>query len=293
MSKLSNLFLITLVAVAAIFSGCGTDNPVEPLGPSIALLPGIDAVTDSASVAPGDTFLVQINASQGDASLNRIEVREDGSPVDPSRLVFDGFAAQNNPNPVTATNELIWDIQIAANDMEGTYEYSIVITDENSNTAASTVTVTVVEPATPVNTRDMILLLNQGGPAGQGALDLETGDGMGTQAADTAADIRDQGIDTDLPVAQNWIQRIASINNTDLRAAAGTTTWDEIQTLEDISVAFNEGSRITDQSEVVEVGDLFLVESTTGTLYALLVTDVEITPSDNNDFYEFSVKGPE
>jgi len=293
MNPIKNLSLAALVAVTAIYSGCGIDNPVEPLGPSLVLEPGVNAVVDSATVAPGEFFLVQINATQGDAALNRIEVREDGSAIDPSRLVFDGDSAQSNPNPVDMSDALNWDIEIQAGGMEATYQYSIIITDENSNTVTESVTITTVNPETPATVRDMVLLLNQDGPVGQGGLDVDSGDQTGTQAADTTADIRDQGIDTDLPVAQNWLQKIASINGTTLKYAAAGTVWEDVETLEDIAVVFESGTDITTESEVVQEGDIFLVETTRSLTYALLVTDINVTESDNNDSYTFEVKGPQ
>lgn len=301
MRKLSSLLLLPLVALAALLSSCGIDNPVEPLGPSLALMPGVNAVTDTATVAPGDTFLVQINASKGDGSLNRIEVREDGIALAASRIIFDGFPAQNNPNPVTSTDQLEWDIEIAANDAEGTFEYTIIITDENGNTASSSVDITTVEPTTPATTREMIMLLNQAGPAGQGGLDIDGGIGTGTKdstGTDSIADIRDMGININLPSDQNWRQQIAPTNATRgvvLKSAASGVVWEDIQTLEDIAAAFEQGTEIAGPqapSDVVQVGDIFLVRSGRGILYALVVTQVNVTAADNGDNYHFDVKGP-
>ncbi len=291
MKKLTNLFVLSMIALMAILSSCGVDNPVEPLGPTATLRASANAVVDSAEVALGDTFLVSLSATAGDAALNRIEVRENGVAVDPSRIVFDGFAAQNNPNPLGGVDQLDWEIEIQAPDAEGTFEYSIIVTDENQNVANTGVSITTFSPETVANVRTMVMLLNQGGPVGTGGLDLDTGTGTGTAAADTAADIRDMGIDTNQIPANNWIQKIASINGTTLKLPAAGLMWDDIETIEDIAAAFAQGTEVVGETEVVQTDDFFLVEATTGTLFAILVTDVNVVTTDNSDSYTFTVKG--
>ncbi|MEM9985788.1 MAG: hypothetical protein AAF804_11925 [Bacteroidota bacterium] len=291
MKKLTNLFVLSMVALMAILSSCGVENPVEPLGPTATLRASANAVVDSAQVALGDTFLVSLSATAGDAALNRIEVRENGVSVDPSRIIFDGFAAQNNPNPLGGVDQLDWEIEIQAPDAEGTFEYAIIVTDENQNVANTGVSITTFMPETVANERTMIMLLNQGGPIGQGGLDLDTGTETGTTAADTAADIRDMGIDTNQIPANNWIQKIASINGTTLKLPAAGVMWDDIETIEDIAAAFAQGTEIVGESEVVQEEDFFLIEATTGILYAILVTDVTVVTTDNSDSYTFTVKG--
>lgn len=298
--KKFNFFLLALLAMAVISVGCNNEDPiddvVEPVGPTADLMAGTEPVsgqayvTDSATVEPGEVFVVNLTADNGNSPLTRIEVLENGAAVDPSRVIFDGDSAQSNPNPLGDISALDWEIAIAAQDGEGTSVYDITVSDSNALDVTVTVTITTVVPSPPVRSATMYLLSNQGGPAGQGGLDVDTGEETGTTTGNfAAADIRDQGIDTSLPTAENWIQKIAPINGTTLKAAAGTIVWEDIETVEDLMVAFDNAAEIS-ESDKVATGDIFFVVTTEGKTFGLVVTDIEVTPSDNSDFYEFDVK---
>ena len=58
-------------------------------------------------------------------------------------------------------------------------------------------------------------LFNQAGPSGTGGLDLDTGASLGSTNANV--EVRDMGIDTALPLANNWRQKIAGVNGTEIR----------------------------------------------------------------------------
>jgi hypothetical protein len=287
------LTALTIVVGMMLTIGCEPD-PVEPTGPSIALvsLNGADITADTVDL--GASFVVNISSLQGDVPLSTIEVRENNVAVDPSRIVFDGFAAQSNPNPVGGVANLSWDIEVTADSVtEGTSTYTIIVVDENAKTASASLDITTVDPGTPVTERTMILLLNAAGPAGQGGLDLETGDQTGTTPAanwpDT--DLKDMGIDINLPNDQNWKQQIAGMNSTELKTPAAGVVYDDVATVEEIIQIFEAGMTVVDQTEAVAEGDVFVAKTKEGNYFLINTTKITVVTTDNSDSYEFAVKG--
>lgn len=286
--KQRTLFVFTLlIAVAALFTACDT-TPPEPVGPSVVVTgPAADTVfTDSV-------FIITVSATSGDANIQSISVTENGSPIATSRLSFDGFTAGSNPSPIVTGGEtgFTYEVGITASSVEETNTYAVVITDVEGLTASESFDiVTEIEfVATPVTERTMLLLLNQSGPSGQGALDLETGAQSGTGATDTEADLKDTGIDTNLAVDKNWLQVITSFNNAELRVPATGLVYDEVVTSEGVLAAFDAGQDIT-ETDMVAVDDLFLVKTADGNYYLLKTAAITVTAADNKDSYEFSVK---
>jgi len=76
--------------------------------------------------------------------------------------------------------------------MDGSYVYTITVTDEFGLESNVEFTVNVVA-ATPLEVLNGVLF-NAGGPAGTGGLDMDNG--MSTGSTDEAAEIKDQGIDS-------------------------------------------------------------------------------------------------
>lgn len=255
---------------------------------------GTQFVTDTDSLLRGESFAVQLSAAQGSGPYSTIEVRENGAAINASRLLVNSIAAPANPYSVTNSSALDWELVIESSNQPGANDYEIILTDDDG--VASTVSVSITGLSTlNQSTMVMQMLSNQAGPAGQGALDIDTGEETGVTTGNfTEADIRDMGIDLSQPDASNWRQRINSINNTKLVAAATDANFDDILTMEDIMVGFNNGTEITDPdgSDVVAVGDIFFLESTDGVFYVLRVAEVNVEPTDNSDNYVFDVKGP-
>lgn len=284
MKQRTSFVFTLLIAVVALFTACDT-TPPAPVGPSLVVTgPASDTVfTDSV-------FILTVSATAGDAELSSISVTENGTAIDASRLTLDGFTAGSNPSPVVSTSSVTYEVGITAGSVDGeTATYAIVITDADGETASESVDIYTKDAGTPVTERTMILLLNQAGPAGQGGLDLESGNQTGTQASDTDADIRDLGIDSNLALDMNWLQQIGTINGSDLRAPAAGLVYEDILTSEQIVAAFNDGQSFTESSKVAE-GDVFLAKTSEDNYFILKTVTITVTPSDNSDSYEFSVK---
>ena len=289
MKKLT-LILTSLVLIGAFVISCETEPPPVPTGPTIELVNEGGFVVDTASVEAGGTFSIKVTAAAGDSLISTLSVKENGTAIAKERLVFDGFDAGSNPTPISTGAGFTWEIDIVAHsDIDVTSTYTVEITDGANLTDDVSVDITTFDPGTPVAVSEMVMLLNQGGPAGTGGLDLHTGTGTGTQASDTTADIRDMGIDEiNFPPETNWLQKIGTINGSMLAVPDANFDFDAITKKEEIVPAFEAGTQIT-ESEKVEVGDAFLVLSQ-GTYFAIKVTKIEVVTTDNSDFYEFTVK---
>ncbi len=287
MQKRNFLPLALVAAVLMMFSAC--DNTTEPeVGPSLTT-----TAADLDTVFTDSAFTIRITASRGSSSLTRLEVRENGTAISANRLEIDGFTAGGNPSPLaaSATSGFSYDLTITAGSDDGEVStYSVIVTDSLGLTSTVTFDIFTEDFGTLVTERTVILLLNQAGPAGQGGLDLESGNSTGTsQAADSIADIRDMGIDTNIPVATNWLQQIGVINGSDLRYPSAGFSYDNVIVSEEVSAAFEAGQVFT-TSDKVEVGDVFLCKTRRGNVYVLKTISITVTPNDNADQYEFSVK---
>ena len=296
--KSLSLKLFALVALfSAVLTSCTPEEPVDPLGPTLSVAAG--GVLDTATVAIDSTFVIRVTASQGDGLLTRIEVQENGSLLSNlDRIFFDGDPAGGNPTPLPADDQdgFTWDITIVASSTPNeTNTYTVRVVDENGKFASVSVDVTTIDPGTPVDIQTMVLLLNAGGPAGTGGLDLHSGDGTGSFTDST--DLRDLGIDINQPLAQNWRQQITTDGLTTgavLRVPAAGFDYAAVTKREQIIAAYEAGTTVTGASNKVAVGDLFLVfSSDSGSEYSyflLQVVEVTVTTNNNQDYYEFEVK---
>ena len=288
MKKLSSL-LIAFALIGAIITGCEEEPPAPASGPTIAVNSGSGNVVDAADVPINTEFIVSIITVAGDADITEIEVQENGTAIAASRVTLDGAAAGGNPSPIGANfaSGFNWDIGIVTSDVvDATNTYTIIITDANGLSDELSVSITQINALTETT---MVLLQNQGGPAGQGGLDLNTGTQTGTQATDTDADIRDMGIDINLPNDQNWIQKIGVINGSEIAIPDASFDYDAVASTAQLQAAFELGTSVTETPEKVLVDDVLLVKSE-GVYFAIKVTAVNVTPSDNTDGYELSVK---
>ncbi|MCI4668267.1 MAG: hypothetical protein MRZ79_09025 [Bacteroidia bacterium] len=292
MNKLNSFFFATVAALAVLFSACTTD-PIEPVGPSLTLELTSNVGTNQDSVAVDSFFTVLVTASSGTNTLKTIEVQENGVAIsDLSRLDFNGFSAGSNPSPLGAsdTATLDWTLRIKAPSVEGANDYTIVITDQIDSTIERTVSVTSFVPFTEVDTNTVVLRLrNQAGPAGQGGLDLDTGDETGTMN-ETTHDLADLGIDVSKAV--DWIQKIKSANGAELRKVDNSTNFADVMFKEQVEEIYNASTVIPAESDVVQQGDMFAVKVASGVIYLLYTAEVSVTPAsgDNSDFYRFDAK---
>jgi len=308
------LVFFLFAAAVALFSttGCTPDDP--DVDPTIGFASDhVNSVNDpypTTDFTTGQTsgfVYVALNAIAGTGDLESLSIQEDGVKVPTDRLSFfdlDGNTAVLVQNPILLIGYetgFFWEIGIDPQDDYSTKTYTFEVADVNGNTATATIDITTEFQGTPITMTLTGVLLNQAGPPGQGALDLDDGEGTGTVTGEwESAEIRDWGIDLGLPNDQNWKRQIGPMNYTTVRVAGGLpgdfefadiATKEEIQSYFDAGSDLPNGSGVTAKSDPVEVGDYFVVKSQDGnTYYFLEVTEVNVTTDDNNDSYKFNIK---
>ncbi|MDF1697151.1 MAG: hypothetical protein P1U56_15015 [Saprospiraceae bacterium] len=245
--------------------------------------------------------LFRLTAVKGSGDLVSIEVRENDQFVDPSKIFWQtiGTSVSENPFLLGEDDKGGFDEQelfIMTPESEGNFIYRVILTDEFGSTAELSFDVTTLPSGTAVEMLEGVLL-NAGGGQGTGGLDLDNG--MSTNSDDAEAEIRDNGIDTDLPADENWLRTISPIADNGvsmryLKAGEGGLPEDfsfaSIAFKEDLPLLFDNGIELTDgASDVVMIEDVFIVERD-GKYWVLEVIQVETTFQDNADNYIFDVK---
>lgn len=246
------------------------------------------------------TIKFQINASKGTSPMESLTVMEDGTPIaDMTRLrlnTIDDLPSATNfdANPIALIGDdqsaFSWIVWVGTHADNSTKNYTFRVTDGNGDIQEIGVNITVDSGTPIVSDLTGKLLLNAGGPAGTGGIDLLTGNGTGS--SDPLAHLKDQGIDTTQPTAANWVRKIAPINGALLRKPGldyPVDNFSAIQYREEIQLAFDNGISLT-QSDLVLIGDIFIVQAATGENFLIEVTDVVETSGDNDDYYQLSIK---
>jgi len=206
----------------------------------------------------------------------------------------------NNPALLVSPYNLGFDFAVELRTMEdyGVNTFRFLLTDSGALTDEVSIVITTVEPA-PVGT-DLSgnlsgILLNQAGPTGTGGLCLDDGISMGS--TDEAAEIRDNGINTDNPAATNWLQTISTVNGATIRtlnrpAMGEGYDFATVTTVEEVTAAWDNGDVVEGNSTaVLEVGDEFIVQNADASRnYLLQVAEVNIVTDGNGDNYVFNIK---
>ncbi|HFA51435.1 MAG TPA: hypothetical protein ENJ95_20675 [Bacteroidetes bacterium] len=322
MKKFLWIFAIALLGSTVIFtSGCTEDDPGGgggggggvDLAPLLVITNSpVDTVQDQDATV---TFTVEV--TKGTEVLNSMTITEDGIKVDASRLTIAGIATANNPQLITGTDTegLTWDITLNVQDAYDTRTYEVSVEDKGGKSDSETFDITVVEPVvtTPLDIEISGVLFNQAGPAGKGAIDLDSGNTTGISSADPVtgtqpedAELRDMGIDSsiDPAVAENWRGQIAGVNNSIVRKintpSAENFTFDVVTTKEQIAAEWDAadslpntelvGGVMTGVSDPVVAGDMFIVEDQNLRLFLIRVDEVNPVMGSNGDNYVISIK---
>ncbi len=120
--------------------GGGTEG-----APFVELLTGTDLVDFSATVEPGASFTVRLDATPDAALLRDLEIFRDGFQADAANITIDAISVVNNPQLITGDdkNGITWNITTVAPSDEGVYTYEYDVTDDNNNTSSASVTITI------------------------------------------------------------------------------------------------------------------------------------------------------
>lgn len=309
---------LALSATVLLFSSCTEDNPIidNPLGPEISFESGVDVISSDAELIVGTPFTVRLLVQDGDNLLQALRIEENGSLLSFNNLSFGSGLTANNPLLIPASDQqgATYEVTITpSRNEEGIYDYSFLLSDDGNPPLSDQVDLAITYvpvPGTPLDSTLTGVLLNQGGAAGTGGLDLDTGEGLGSQ--NSAAEIRDLGLDcTIVPgTAETWRRQIGSVNNANMVAVDPTDvsenfSFDIVDTQELIVAAYDAGrtlsdgtstncgngatTAVTDVSDAVQVGDLFAVQAN-GTFYLIRIDEVNTVMNANTDNYVISIK---
>lgn len=241
-----------------------------------------------AMVPANQLFRVKLTGLAGSSPMNFFTVLEDDVAVDVSRLEFNGVQPAENPLLLSGTEQdsFCYDMFIRAHD-SGVSTYAFEIADADGEVMRVSFDISA---GTPVDSQKVVLLLNAGGGTGTGGVNLITGQSTGS--SDTSAHLVDRGIYINLPMANNWIKKIAPGPDAELRVPGANApegfSFTNATTKEIIQAAFDTGDVIT-ETEVVTVNDLLLVLKN-GTYFLVQVNAINETIDNNEDSYELEVK---
>ncbi len=285
-------YTFTVRDAAQIISTTSVTVTVELIAPTLIITDS----TSTISAGPSEIVRVNLSALQGTGDLSTITVFENETLMDASRLSFDNngtlsaFLANPEFTPNISSFDATLAIEVASVVDSNLYNYRIELTDTEGLQSSATLSVLVEN--TLDTTYTGVLVYNRDGQQ-FGGLNLYTGEAVAFNSAD--AQIRDLGIDLNLPNATNWLRQIRAVNGAMLRAPGNSQpegfSFENIRSRDALVAAFDAGTDIGD-SEAVQVGDIFLVQNTDD-YFILLVTDVVVTENDNNDYYEFEIKKSE
>ncbi len=253
-------------------------------------------------VSLGGIFTEEFKVNSFGTALKTVEVTVNGALEASSKLFYGNIQTPFSTNPLNIpaadANDFKKNLYFESPATPGTYIYKVKFTNIANLS-------TEVEIPVTVGTNLTLLpgvLFNQAGPAGRGGLDLDTGNTTGS--ADPNAEIRDEGIDTARPVSSNWRQQISGVNGSEVKylkkgqnGLSENFSFDDIKVKEQMvslwqnGVAFNTKSadNMRDVSNVVAVGDIFIIKNV-NKYYTIIVKDVVVTSSDNNDNYVLDIK---
>jgi len=291
-------FAFVFVAFSVFFTSCGDDTDIidTDQAPTLEIVPVSGYVSADVTLRAGEDFTVQLKGTKTDNDLRTITVQEAGVNISLDRLSLNA-----NPTLLTGANASGFNeflVAIRAHSDASTKTYSFILEDTKGNKTTKSIAIT-----TEVGTNADVLmgvLLNQGGPAGTGGLDLDNG--VSTGSSDANAELRDEGIDLGAPVSSNWLQKISGVNGTEVKyikkntngvselfTFAGIKYKEEIVSLWGNGVAFTATNGNRSVSNLVEKGDVFIAKK--GNNYYLLnVVNVTETDNDNTDNYVFDIK---
>lgn len=183
-------------------------------------------------------------------------------------------------------------------DYVGVASYRIVLEDENGNSVSEDIN---MESGTSFTQFHEGVLFNAGGPSGTGGLDLDDPDSgtSGVGSMDSRAEIRDAGIDSSQPNADNWRRRIGGINGTELKKVNSVLPegigFADLNLTEYVAAFFDASDEVLVDinggvySSIVEEGDIFAVRGATKD-YFIHVKEVNVKTDDNSDNYILDVK---
>lgn len=278
-------------------SNFGFDVTTSVVDPVLIVISTMDI-----TVAPGSVLAFMTEFEKGTFDLESFAIYQNDELIsDLERMSYAELA-----NTFTGNPQLLPDddkeqatptIYLRAQASPSTDAYRFVLTDTEGNSVEFPFNIITATPVSEVTG----VLFNSAGPAGTGGLDLD--EGVGTGSSSSLAEIKDEGIDTDMPLATNWKRSIAGVNGSVIKqlkpgqnGLSEAFTYDDVTAKETVASVFDSGEAFTLTnaggdliSASVNVGDMFSVNNG-DKYYLLVVRQVNVTDADNGDNYVIDIK---
>jgi len=315
MKTLMKFLAMAFMALTLTLVSCDPDPVVPPVSVNVAptieiqLTDGslVDSINLTEQGLLGTPAGIVIVAADGNSNLQTISYQRDGVDVALSSLDVRpdslGNFVRANPALVDSTGFTRTFYIVSPSDYNTSTTYTFTLRDTDGEEASAEITISQPEEivSTPLTNTLTGVLFNQAGPAGTGGLDMSNGNGTGSMS--TLAEIRDLGVDTAIPVGtENWIQKIAPVNNAILRKASATwvaeNPFADVDSKEAILEAFNSSSADLANSDRVAIDDVFVVFDARDSVYYLarvanVIVETEAAGAsvrENGDRYSFDIK---
>ena len=261
--------------------------PVDIEGPEISFTAEDGYLYKDTLWEKGKSFKVKINVTAGANDLDIFQVNENDTLLPVERIIS---GLNINPDTLSEADKQAFtkELEIEIHE-EGYGEYTFFIQDAAGFTNGVYFAVNdLFEPLD--GTFEGIRLENF--EKNKEGLDLHTLELL--PATDPSADITDIGINDDLPDNQNWWQKINGINDAQIFLPEEDVSFDEIDTKEQMLVVAENATELA-LSPILHVGDLVLVKTAsltgeTSDYFLIMVETIVVTPNNNEDYYEFSLK---
>ena len=288
--KRSNLFyaIVLSIVFAFTYTSCNEDPviPDEKTPPTVSLVSGDSYISSDAQVDPGVLVTVKVKAVKGTGELRSLAIYENGTLLDIENRL------KENSNPISLSadeykNGFEKEIQFLSQE-EGVSDYLFVLTDEYQLSDSVGFTLTLNPQETPLNfSKDSIYVYNADGKH-YGSLDLQKGEAVSSKSED--GDVQDVGIDLN---NGNWYKKIKPKNGAEMVLPAEGVKFEEINTLEALTAAYDNGT-VADVADVVE-GNVYLfkTKAVNGKRDIFILKNIEVhdEAANNSDYYLFNLKG--
>jgi hypothetical protein len=250
----------------------------------------------TVDAVPGVVNNFNFDVTKGSGKIISVEVQEASVKIaDLTRLSFDGKPFTANPEALAAAFQpgfVAKSVGVKTPTAPGTYKYNFIFKDEFGLATQQEVSVKVGVPTTFMKVGAFFNI--QG--TNFGGLDLD--DALNVAQNSSLSEVEDLGLNTDPDKAKNWKQEIKGVNGTSLkvlkRAAEveSTFTLSSVVFVDQIAALYAKGKDLAAGQKIVK-GDIITAQKTISGVvkyYIFEVTDVIVTPNDNNDKYQVDIK---
>lgn len=276
--KKIKILALALLATAITFSSCKKDEETID-GPALTI------TATPSSVWLGDSIMVDYSITSND----KIKKLNWSSSL--SAVTSDSYETTTFNGDYSASGTVVFHMPTVEDDLNGATSVTLTFTAEDKNGVeyanTKTLDVAIVDDTmTPMTDEHNGVVNNLIGP-NEGAWDLVTNVAVAASGADDDKDMKNTT--TTSSTAPEIFEAEWTAMNATMFVKDNSFAYADA-TVEGATAAYEAGSPVSTVSGVT-TGDVYIAKLRGGDDYAvILITDVVVTNSDNNDKIEFSYK---